>query len=44
MFSDHAPGKPGGKASVEGAGQGLGHQCPKTAGLLKAPMPCLERF
>lgn len=44
MFSDHAPGKPGGEASVEGAGQGLGHQCPKTAGLLDTAMPCLERF
>ena len=44
LVSDQAPGKPGGNASAEGARQGLGHQCPKTAGLLKATMPCLERF
>jgi len=37
--------EPGGDRAVSTrSASTAGHQCPKTAGLLKAPMPCLERF
>lgn len=45
LVSNQAPSsEPRGSAACDRSMSTAGHQCPKTAGLLTAPMPCLERF
>ena len=45
LVSNQAPrSEPRGSAACDRSVSTAGHQCPKTAGLLKAPMPRLERF